>query len=167
MPNGVLVDTCTLISYVDETQPQHEIARAYIQHALMMGTPLYLSSLVAAEFSRKQDLADLGLGNFVPAPFNLPDGLQSARFSQLVHRDKADSRTAVLVDVMLVAQAHRLGLAGILTGDTSTLAKYLARLNAVNATQVRAVLTTQGFDPMLLTDPAAPSLFVTSPEMVE
>ena len=164
MPNGILVDTCTLISYVDEKQPHHGVARAYIQHALTSGIQLHLSSLVAAEFNRRQTVEDLGLGNFVPAPFNLPDGLLAANFAEQLQRDRSDSRSGVLVDIMLIAQAHRLGLQGILTDDASTLAKYLARLNSLNATSVRAVLTTSGFDPVLLTDPTAPSLFVPRPE---
>lgn len=164
MPNGILVDTCTLISYVDGTQPHHDVARAYVRHALDTGIQLHLSSLVAAEFSRRQTVEDLGLGNFVPVPFNLPDGLLAARFSEQLQRDRGDPRPSVLVDIMLIAQAHRLGLQGILTDDAGTLAKYLARLNSANATSVRSILTTGTFDPVLLTDPNAPSLFTSWPE---
>lgn len=132
--------------------------REYIQHALASGVTIYLSGLVVAEFSRRQDISDLGLNNFVPAPFNVPDGILAGSFAEMAKRDDGDNRASVLVDVMLIAQAHRLKLPAILTDDAGTLAKYLERLNSQKATEVKAILTTEGFDPNLLVDPSAPGL---------
>lgn len=158
MTKGILIDTCTLVSYVDEKQPHHNVARQYVQHAISSGIPIYLSGLVVAEFSRRQDITDIGLNNFVPAPFNVPDGILAGNFAEIAKRDDGDNRSAVLVDIMLAAQAHRLQLPAILTDDVNTLAKYLERLNKLKATDVRAILTTEGFDPNLLLDPTAPGL---------
>lgn len=138
------------------------MAKQYIQHAWSAGVTLYLSGLVTAEFTRRQDISDLGLSNFVPAPFNIPDGILAGKFAELAKRDNGDNRSAVLVDIMLIAQAHRLQLAGVLTDDGDTLAKYLKHLNDLKATDVRSVLTTDGFDPNLLLDPTAPGLALRS-----
>lgn len=157
MTKGILVDTCSLISYVDERQPHHDAARQYIQHALSTGVKVFLSGLVVAEFSRRQNIMDIGLSNFVPSPFNIPDGLVAAKFAELVKRESGEDRSSVLVDVMLIAQAHRLQLESILTDDVKLVAR-LERLNDLKETGVKAVLTTNGFDPALLIDPSAPGL---------
>lgn len=146
MGKGSPVDTSFLITLANANRPNHAVARSYFRHSLELGLPLYLSTLVAAEFERRQPIADVGLQNFIVLPLNLPEAATAARLTNALERDDADHRGSVLVDFLLLAQAHDNGAVAILTEDRKTLAKYCNRL------------LEDGFDPEQLVDPPNPGL---------
>jgi hypothetical protein len=159
MTISVLVDTSFLISLVDARRPHHATARSYYTYCLGNDVRLYLSALVAAEFSVKQPIGDLGLHNYVPLPFNLPDGVVAGDFiADMTVTTAPDTRVAVRIDLMLLAQAKRAGVRVILSEDKSTLAKFCSRLREKGMLDCYVVLLSDGFDPERLADPGSPTL---------
>ena len=154
----MLVDTSFLISLVASDRQNHPVARDYFRAAIEQGVPLFLSALVACEFSRKQPVEDLGLHNFLVLPFNLPEAVQAAKLSAALKRDDGDDRTSVAIDVMLLAQADRNQIGAILTEDADSLAKYCDRLRRQGMITCHAIVLSDGFTPSRLTAAAVQRL---------
>ena len=155
----VLVDTSFLIAYADSSRVHHEVAKQYFREAIRLQLPLLLSTIVVAEFERRQPLSDLGLRNFRVLPFNFDDGQEAARLAEALFPTEADlGRVCLAADVKIVAQAKRADAAVILTEDCKTMAKYVDGLRGKVLIDCYAVLTKDGFDANKLTNPASPGL---------
>ncbi|QDS15162.1 hypothetical protein [Xanthomonas arboricola] len=155
MSSGVLVDTSFLISFVDKTQPYHSEAMSYYRSAVEGKILLYLSSLVVAEFSRKQDITNLPFKTFLPAPFNLPEGRLAAQIANLVNAKKTtDDKQRVGVDVMLIAQAEMMeDVKAVITADTNTLVKFAGQARTHGVVKKGVVDICKGFYYQRLADP--------------
>jgi predicted nucleic acid-binding protein len=160
---GLLVDTSFLISLVHKERDTHHTAREFYQHALKTRTKLFLSSLVVAEFSQRQSIADLGLANYIMAPFNIPDGILAGALAEKIKKDDGIDREAFKVDVMLMAQAEKLH-AGIITDDKKTMQRYYKALAGFGDLTGDCILLKEGFDPHRLKDPLAPGLQIPTTE---
>ncbi len=121
---GTLVDTGFLISLVNPARPSHDAARAYFEFAVHSGIPIYLPTLVMAEFGVRQPVTDLPMHNFIVAPFNADDAQLSAKMMGLNERAPSDSREGTKIDLAILAQAERLGLPSVLSEDRDTIYKY-------------------------------------------
>lgn len=151
MKVGVLLDTSYLISLVDIKRINHPTAKKFYQHMIEQQVNMYLSAIVAAEFSIGEPISNLPLGNFLTIPFNLPDAIESARvWNALGARDAGDSRPVIRDDVKLIAQAEKNSIPFILTEDASTLFKYCRRLQQAGHIKLRAVKLADGFSDSLL-----------------
>lgn len=143
---SILLDTSYLITLADPGRTHHETAKRYLREALSQGCPLYLSAVVASEFQVKQAVTDLPLRNFHVLPFNIDHAMTSGNFMRLVPRDGGDDRVAVKDDVKLLAQMVCESITHILTEDSNTLVKYLARLRDQGHTSAQAIVLSSGFD---------------------
>lgn len=156
---AVMVDTSFLIAYADSSREHHAVAKQYLREAIRLQLPLLLSTIVVAEFERRQPVSDLGLRNFRVLPFNFDDGLETARLAEaLSHKDFANDRVCLAADVKIVAQAKRAGAGVILTEDHKTMAKYVDGLREKLLIDCYPVLTKDGFDASKLANPASPGL---------
>ncbi|WP_267096096.1 type II toxin-antitoxin system VapC family toxin [Xanthomonas sacchari] len=156
---GLLIDTSALIAFVQPTNVHHENAKAYIEAAIRDDVPLYISSLTLAEFCGRQDFSSIDTKTFIPVGFESPEGVLAAKFDSQLKRQSGDDRVALKIDVMLIAHAEQLGLAGILTCDGASLAKYCERLNSAGLCQVLPIVTAEPFVPAKIHDPSVRSLF--------
>lgn len=155
----VMLDTSFLIAYADPNRQHHAVARAYFREAIRLNVPLLLSTLVVAEFERRQSLSDLGLRNFRVLPFNFDDGQETARLAeQFFPKDPENDRVCLTTDVKILAQAKRAGAAIILTEDYKTMAKYADGLRGLGLIDCYPILTRDGFDAARLANPVAPGL---------
>lgn len=77
----ICVDTSFLISFADDTRPNHSTAVDYFRHCVANGHLLCLSTLVVSEFEVGQPASDLPLQHFHIIPFNL------CRVSSLLLKD--------------------------------------------------------------------------------
>ena len=152
MTTTVLVDTSFLISLVDEHRPRHSIAAQYYRLALEQQVPMFLSVIVASEFSIKQPLTDLPLNQFRILPFNIPHAIRAAEPWRQLGRDDGDNRAVVRDDLKLLAQADKESTPIILTEDAQTLHKYCNRLREQGILRTRTILLADGFDPSGLRD---------------
>lgn len=144
--SAFLVDTSSLITLADPARPHHLVAKDYFRGALERGIPLYLSAIVASEFQVGQAVTDLPLRNFEVLPFNIDHAMTAGLLWRDLVRDAGDDRVALKDDVKLIAQAICESLTHVLTEDKNTLAKYVARLNALGRYPLRCILLADGFD---------------------
>ncbi|NJN00651.1 MAG: type II toxin-antitoxin system VapC family toxin, partial [Aquincola sp.] len=127
--DGVLADTSFLISLAKPQERNHVAALAYFKACLERGVPLYLSTIVVAEFSIKQSVLDLELRNFIGLPFNIDHAMKAGQIWNLLDRQADDAKSVVKDDVKLIAQcACESGISHLLTGD-ERLAKRLRALS--------------------------------------
>ncbi|MDR7135249.1 putative nucleic acid-binding protein [Lysobacter niastensis] len=154
-----MLDTSFLIAYADPEREHHAVAKAYFREAIRLNLPLLLSTLVVAEFERRQPLSQLGLHNFRVLPFNFDDGQEAARLAEeLFPKDAENDRVCLVADVKILAQAKRAGARVILTEDHKSMAKYVDGLRQKGLIDCYPVLTKDGFDAGKLIDPATPGL---------
>lgn len=154
---GLLVDTCALIAWSDPNSQFHEVTRSYVEQAIRDEVPLYVSALSAAEFSCRQDLNELDLRTFIVVSFDAPEAVLSGQMYEAITVDDGDSKVLLKIDLMLIAHAEKLKLAGILTSDSKTLAKYCEKLRQKRLTWVMPVLTSEPFDPARVLVPTSQS----------
>jgi hypothetical protein len=103
----VLPDTSFFITLADEARRHHRIAVQYYQYWLANGIPIFLSTIVASEFTVRQPLTDLPLSSFRPLPFNLPDSIKTGEIFSQLNRDFGDSRPQFKDDMKILAQASQ------------------------------------------------------------
>lgn len=148
---SVLLDTSFLITLVDATRQNHEVAKQYYKLMLDASHQMYLSSIVVAEFEVKQPITDLPMKNFRKIPFNIPHGIECARLWNGLNRDVGDSRSVARDDVKLIAQASKEAIEYVMTDDASTLYKYCDRLKSNGFTQVSGIKLGDGYDSSIFT----------------
>jgi len=90
MAQGCLLDTSFLITLASLERTQHRVAREYFRYALDSGIPLYLPTLVAMAFSRKQSIEQLGLHQVIVLPLNLPEAVLAAKLAEASPRNEGD-----------------------------------------------------------------------------
>lgn len=119
---GVLLDTGFLIRLMKVDDPLSPNAKAWLRELLDRKVPLYLSTIVIAEWCVKGSLDQLPVRNMRVLPFNVDHALRAGPFSGslLAMREKGstDERAVVLNDVKLLAQAEAtVSISHILTKD--------------------------------------------------
>ncbi|WP_315388123.1 PIN domain-containing protein [uncultured Stenotrophomonas sp.] len=159
-----MLDTSFLIAYADPSRAYHLVAKEYFREAIRLQLPMLLSTLVVAEFERKQAISTLGLGNFRVVPFNFDDGQEAAKLAnELFPKDAENDRVCLVADVKIVAQAKRSGAAVLLTEDRKSMAKYVDGLRAKGLIDCYPILTEDGFDAGRLVNPATRALMLPIP----
>lgn len=155
----VVLDTSFLIACTNPARANHEIALSYFREAIRQSVPLFLSSIVVAEYERRQKISDLGLNNFMILPFNFDDGREAAVLAEALSPGSgAGARVCLAADIKIIAQAKRVGAVAMLTEDKTTMASYIDQLRGGGFVSFHAVLTEDGFDAARLSNPAAPGL---------
>lgn len=155
--SGMLVDTCALIALVNPNEPHHKTVRDYIEQAVLEGVELYVSALTVAEFAVRQDLGSLDQQMFIIEGFEPPEAALAGKMEAHLTRDPGDDRVRLKVDVMLIAHAEKIGVAGLLTTDANSMAKYARRLQLAGLTSVLPILATDPFVPAKIHNPAIQS----------
>jgi predicted nucleic acid-binding protein len=146
--NSVLLDTSFLITLASSNRSHHVTAQRYLKECVIRRVPMYLSTIVMAEFQVKQAVSDLPLRNLIALPFNADHAI---RCGQLIadtgrEREGAEDRVRVKDDFKLIAQCHLEGISHVLSEDANRLVKYLQRCPAPSNTRLECVLMRDGFD---------------------
>jgi predicted nucleic acid-binding protein len=115
MSKKVLVDTSFLITLVDRNQENHEKAKTFYSYFLQEQYTLYLSAIVAAEFSLQQALEELPLERFQLLTFTVPDAIKSAALA--VAYGKKSKQEGLQDDFKLLAQAVNRQVDYLVTDD--------------------------------------------------
>ena len=144
--DGVLADTSFLISLAKPQERNHAASLAYFRACLDKAVPIYLSTIVVAEFSIKQSVLDLELRNFIVLPFNIDHGMKAGQLWSLIGREAGEAKSHVKDDVKLMAQcACESGISHLLTGD-ERFAKRLSHLRMLGQVATEAIVLSDGFD---------------------
>ena len=145
----VLVDTSFLITLFDYSRDNHEIAKKYYKYFIENGIDMYISAIVASEYSQKGSIEDImDTDNFIALTMTLVDGIEAGNFSNVLSGESnktAESRVAVKDDIKLLAQCSNNRMDYIATDDSSTLAKYARRLKELGKLNTQ-VITMNSYD---------------------
>lgn len=145
MKGSVLLDTGFLISLVDESRSQHDVAKQYYQYLLSNNYNMFISTLVASEFAIRQPITDLPLHSFRILPFNLRHAIKAAELNFKKHRQGEDARDIVKEDFKILSQAEVEKIPLLLTEDSKTLYRYCEQLRQEHKLSVRAIKLVDGF----------------------
>lgn len=152
----VCVDTSFLISFADDSRPNHATAVEYFRHCVTNEHLLCLSTLVVAEFEVGQRATDLPLEHFFILPFNFRHAVRAGDFHKLIKGTPAPdsaSRHVVRNDLKILAQADIEECRVLLTEDANTLTRWAEQLRNINQCQVVPLLLKDGFRPDELGNP--------------
>lgn len=144
--SSALLDASFLITLVEASRPQHQVAHKYYRQMLEEHVVMYFSTVAASEFAIKQPITDLPLKNFITIPFNIVHSIEAAKLWNLIQRDSGDLRHVKRDDVKLIAQANKESISFLLTEDAGALYKYFDRLRAGDSSQVCPIKLIDGFD---------------------
>lgn len=144
--NGVLLDTSFLITLASASRPHHASALRYYRTCIDRQVPMYLSTVVMAEFQVKQAVTDLPLRNLFVLPFNADHAIRCGGLIDATSRDPVDDRVRVKDDFKLIAQCQVEGISHLFSEDANTLVKYLARCATPAAPRLQCILLRDGFD---------------------
>lgn len=119
---GVLLDTSYLIRLMMVDDPLSENAKVWFRELLDRKVPMYLSTIVVAEWCVKGAFEQLPLLNLRVLPFNVDHARRAGPYNgallQLRTQEASGERNVVLNDVKLLAQADATtGISHILTKD--------------------------------------------------
>jgi hypothetical protein len=108
--------------------------------------PVYLSTIVAAEFCVRQEIEPAVLRSCVVLPFNWDDALRAAKFFDVIGARPAEvSRVALKDDLKIIAQASVVEAEFVITDDTGTFYHYCQLLKDRGEVQFKAVKLEDGF----------------------
>lgn len=119
---GVLVDTSFVIRLLKPDDALHGNARSWFKELLDRNVPMYLSTIVIAEWCVKGAFDELPLRNMRVLPFNVDHARRAGPLMDVLLRvreqGEREERNIVLNDVKLLAQAEATaGISHILTKD--------------------------------------------------
>ena len=118
----VLVDTCFLISLVNEKDSLHKNAEDYFRWLLSNATTLYMSTITLSEFQEKQ--SELGiLENFRLLPFGMEEvAAQHVKFPrEIINGSSGDARVGVKDDIKILSTCFAKNIETILSADSKLI----------------------------------------------
>lgn len=145
MPDGVLLDTSFLISFVDANRKHHAVAVQFFRHFVDEGIPMFLSTIVASEFHMGQAVTDLPLDAIITLPFNFNDAVKAAELDFTLFKGEPNvPRAALKDDFKLLGQAKANDIAFLITEDGS-LHKFCQELKGKSLLPTRPIKLEDGF----------------------
>jgi len=106
--DSILIDTSFCIRLLKSNDPLHQNAKDYFKYFLEQKLEIYLSSIVIAEYSVKDDANNLPLEFVKIIPFDFFDGKTAGEFHSILINNKeqvADiERIVIKDDCKLIAQ---------------------------------------------------------------
>ena len=149
---SVLVDVSFLAAFVDAGRPHHGAAMAFYRYCVAQRVPLFLSTVVAEQFARRQPVLDLPLATMRVLPYNLPHAVKAAELGGPPGGGDAGADAALPVDdLRLLAQAAVENIAFVASEHGRGLPRACARLRQAGLLRVEVIALADGFDPSWFT----------------
>ncbi len=132
--DSVLLDTSFCIRLLKSNDELHQHARDYFKYFLEKKIEIYLSSIVIAEYSVKDDPRNLPLEFVKIVPFDYFDGKTSGEFHSILLESKEQvahfERNVIKDDCKLMAQLFNRNIQGYITKDRKSFSQIIAPLQA-------------------------------------
>ena len=141
--DSILIDTSFCIRLLKSNDPLHQNAKDYFRYFLEQKVDIYLSSIVIAEYSVKDDANNLPLEFVKIIPFDFYDGKTAGEFHSILIENKHDvseiERNVIKDDCKLIAQIFNRKIDAYITKDRKSFAKI-----------IKPIQNTKGFNLELL-----------------
>lgn len=119
--DSILLDTSFCIRLLKSNDALHQNAKDYFKYFLEQKIEIYLSSIVIAEYSVKDDAINLPLEFVKIIPFDFFDGKTAGEFHSILINNKehvADiERNVIKDDCKLIAQIFNRNIGAYITKD--------------------------------------------------
>lgn len=119
--DSILLDTSFCIRLLKSNDILHQNAKDYFKYFLEQKIEIYLSSIVIAEYSVKDDANNLPLDFVKIAPFDFFDGKTAGEFHSILINNKEQitnmERNVIKDDCKLVAQIFNRKIGAYITKD--------------------------------------------------
>ncbi len=141
--DSILLDTSFCIRLLKSNDPLHQNAKEYFKYFLEQKIEIYLSSIVIAEYSVKDDANNLPLEFVKIIPFDFFDGKTAGEFHSILIDNKEQvaniERNVIKDDCKLVAQIFNRKIQGYITKDRKSFGQI-----------IQPITTAKGFNIELL-----------------
>jgi predicted nucleic acid-binding protein len=132
--DSILLDTSFCIRLLKSNDELHKNAKDYFKYFLEKKIEIFLSSIVVAEYSVKDDPANLPLEFVKIIPFDFFDGKTAGEFHSILlnHRVQVANieRNVIKDDCKLLAQLFNRNIQGYITKDRKSFSQIIAPIKA-------------------------------------
>lgn len=133
MIKSVLLDTSFIIRLVNKHDSLHEQAVQYYKFFIDNQIEMYLSTIALAEYSVKDDPANLPLKSFKIIPFDFFDAKKAGEFfselKKLSAPGEKNDRDAIKDDCKMIAQIYYRKIDAFISKDGKAHRKYIQPLS--------------------------------------
>lgn len=127
--DSILLDTSFCIRLLKSNDPLHNNAKDYFKYFLEQKIEIYISSIVVAEYSVKDDANNLPLEYAKIIPFDFFDGKTAGEFHSILinHKNQVSNieRNVIKDDCKLIAQIFNRSIAGYITKDIKSFGQII------------------------------------------
>lgn len=127
--DSILLDTSFCIRLLKSNDALHQNAKEYFKYFLEQKIEIYLSSIVIAEYSVKDDANNLPLEFVKIIPFDFFDGKTAGEFHSILinHKDQVANieRNVIKDDCKLIAQIFNRKINGYITKDRKSFSQII------------------------------------------
>jgi predicted nucleic acid-binding protein len=128
--DSILLDTSFCIRLLKSNDDLHQNAKDYFKYFLEKKIEIYLSSIVIAEYSVKDDPANLPIEFVKVIPFDFFDGKTAGEFHSILLNNKEQvaniERNVIKDDCKLMAQLFNRNIQGYITKDRKSFSQIIA-----------------------------------------
>ena len=132
--DSILLDTSFCIRLLKSNDDLHQNAKDYFKYFLEKKIEIFLSSIVVAEYSVKDDPANLPLEFVKIIPFDFFDGKTAGEFHSILLNNKEQvaniERNVIKDDCKLMAQVFNRNIRGYITKDRKSFSQIIAPIQA-------------------------------------
>ncbi len=128
--DSILLDTSFCIRLLKSNDDLHLNAKDYFRYFLEKKIEIFISSIVVAEYSVKDDPTNLPLEFVKIIPFDFFDGKTAGEFHSilLTHKEQLANieRNVIKDDCKLMAQIYNRNIQGYITKDRKSFSQIIA-----------------------------------------
>jgi len=124
---SILLDTSFCIRLLKSNDPLHQNAKDYFKYFLEKKVEIYLSSIVIAEYSVKDNANNLPLEFVKIIPFDFFDGRTAGEFHSIIIQNKEQvstiERNVIKDDCKIIAQIFNRKIGAYITKDKKSFSQ--------------------------------------------
>ena len=140
---SVLLDTSFCIRLLKKDEPLHQNVIEYFQYFLEQKIELYISTIAVAEYSVKDDPANLPLKMMKIIPFDFFDGKTAGEFHSILLEQKNKTynidRNVVKDDCKLIAQLYNRKIEGYITKDRKSFGQIIKPITEIRGFSIELI----------------------------